>query len=134
MVVRKRSPYVKVVGKDISTHISVSVEHRLYWIAVGIVTYHNAVIEQQLFSSTHVRGRSYQFEEFLLTWGDRLRSGGKVTTITAGLQRDVDKYQVHTVGERTTSVAEIGSASGKDNHFKVYLNDIMGCKKWILPQ
>ena len=43
---------------------------------------------------THIRGRSYQFEEFLLTWGDRLRSGGKMTAITAGLQRDVDKYQV----------------------------------------
>ena len=112
--------------------MSVSVEHRLYWVAVDIVTYHNAVIEQWLFSSTHVRGRSYQFEEFLLTWGDRLRSGVKVTTITAGLQRDVDKYQVHTVGKRTTSVVERGSAREKDNRFKVYLNDI-GLQKWILP-
>ena len=41
-----------------------------------------------------VRGRSYQFEEFLMTWGEKLRAGSKMTTVTAGLQRDVDKYQV----------------------------------------
>ena len=48
-------------------------------------------------------GRSYQFDEFLVTWGDKLRSGGKVTPITAGLQKDIDKYQVHTYSNMSPS-------------------------------
>ena len=33
-----------------------------------------------------------------MTWGEKLRAGGKMTTVTASLQRDVDKYQVPITG------------------------------------
>ena len=42
------------------------------------------------------RGHTYQFDDFLASWMDRLRDGldGEHTTVTIRLQKEVDKYQV----------------------------------------
>ena len=44
------------------------------------------------------RSHTYQFDDFLASWMDRLRDGidGEHTTVTVRLQKEVDKYQVHT--------------------------------------
>lgn len=78
---------------------------------VGTIQYSQAAVVNFLWSpSTHDRGHSYKFEEFLLTWGDKLRSEGKMTAISAGLQRDIDKYQVLCrIVYRVTCAIAIGS-------------------------
>ena len=59
---------------------------------------HVHTTNQIVITTLHLyRGRSYQFDEFLAVWGDKLRSGGRVTAVTAGLQKDVDKYQVENI-------------------------------------
>ena len=42
------------------------------------------------------RGHTYQFDDFLASWMDRLKDGldGEHTTVTIRLQKEVDKYQV----------------------------------------
>ena len=42
---------------------------------------------------TH-RSHTYQFEDFLLSWGDKLKSSGEPNSITVRLQKDVDKFHV----------------------------------------
>ena len=43
-----------------------------------------------------VRSHTYQFDDFLASWMDRLKDGldGEHTTVTVRLQKEVDKYQV----------------------------------------
>ena len=42
------------------------------------------------------RSHTYQFDDFLASWMDRLKDGldGEHTTVTVRLQKEVDKYQV----------------------------------------
>jgi len=42
----------------------------------------------------HNRSRTYEFEEFLLSWGDKLKTSGEPNGITLRLQRDVDRFHV----------------------------------------
>lgn len=42
------------------------------------------------------RSKTYIFEEFLLTWQDRLRKLEQPTTMSVKLQAEVDKYKVQT--------------------------------------
>lgn len=45
------------------------------------------------------RGRTYQFEEFLLAWEDKLKAAhadGQQSTITVKLQQEVDTLNVRT--------------------------------------
>ena len=49
------------------------------------------------------RSRTYQFEEFLQTWGDKLKvqaaagAGGGASTITVKLLQDVDRFAVRCI-------------------------------------
>lgn len=45
----------------------------------------------------HLRSRTYQFDEFLMTWADKLKASGEPTVLTVRLQKDIDKFQVNTV-------------------------------------
>ena len=42
------------------------------------------------------RSHTYNFDDFLASWMDRLKDGldGEHTTVTVMLQKEVDKYQV----------------------------------------
>ena len=42
----------------------------------------------------HFRSRTFQFEDFIIAWSDRLKAQGEHTVLTAKIQKDIDKFQV----------------------------------------
>ena len=40
------------------------------------------------------RSRTFQFEDFIIAWSDRLKACGEHTALTAKIQKDIDKFQV----------------------------------------
>ena len=40
------------------------------------------------------RGRTYQFDDFLLSWGNKLKTSGEPNALTVRLQKDIDRFQV----------------------------------------
>ncbi len=51
--------------------------------------------ENFILNLQHFRSRTYQFEEFLVSWAGRLKDKGVETnSITVRLLQDVDKYHV----------------------------------------
>ena len=52
------------------------------------------------FISTYFRSRTYQFDDFLAQWTEKLRGGEQEATImTVRLTKDVDKYKVRQVSK-----------------------------------
>lgn len=43
---------------------------------------------------TLFRSRTFQFEDFIIAWSERLKACGEHTALTAKIQKDIDKFQV----------------------------------------
>uniref|UniRef100_A0A8C8DIA2 Dynein cytoplasmic 2 heavy chain 1 n=1 Tax=Oryzias sinensis TaxID=183150 RepID=A0A8C8DIA2_9TELE len=83
------------------------------------------------------RSKTYVFEEFLLTWQDRLRKLKQPTSMSVKLQGEVDKYKVFRTFllsimsdiQRDTRVVSLSSRAGIKSSLVAILDQLQRCQK-----